>query len=83
MGDQCTSKILDLSEVTLVGLEVVRFLIHCADEGIELVQYPPNVRGWMFRECTDVGQRENAQPRRCMTSPLFATCRGIIARNPT
>lgn len=41
-----------------MGLEVVRFLLHCADEGIELVQRPPYERGWMFRERTEAGQRE-------------------------
>jgi hypothetical protein len=43
-------KSLDLSEVTLVDLGVVRFLISCEDEGIELVQCPPYVREWILRE---------------------------------
>lgn len=43
-------KSLDLSEVTLVDLGVVRFLIRCEDEGIELVQCPPYVREWILRE---------------------------------
>jgi hypothetical protein len=47
---QHISKILDLSEVTLVDLGVVRFLIKCEDEGIELVQCPPYIREWMLRE---------------------------------
>lgn len=38
MDDDCINKVLDLSEVTLVDLGVVRFLIGCEDEGIELVQ---------------------------------------------
>ena len=46
----CTSKILDLSEITLVDLGVVRFLISCEDDGIELVQCPAYVREWMLRE---------------------------------
>jgi hypothetical protein len=50
MGDVCPSKILDLSEVTLVDLGVVRFLISCQDEGVELLQCPPYVREWMVRE---------------------------------
>lgn len=50
MNDGCTSKILDLSEVTLVDVEAVRFLIRCEDEGIELVQCPPYVREWIVRE---------------------------------
>jgi hypothetical protein len=50
MSDFCAHKILDLSEVTLVDLRVVRFLISCEDEGIKLVQCPPYVREWMLRE---------------------------------
>jgi len=50
MEGNCTSKILDLSEVTLVDLGVVRFLISCEDDGIELVQCPAYVREWMLRE---------------------------------
>jgi hypothetical protein len=50
MGDDCTRKILDLKDVTLVDLEVVRYLITCEDAGIELLQCPPYVREWMICE---------------------------------
>lgn len=50
MHDECARKILDLSEVTLVDLDVVLFLIRCEDEGIELVRCPPYVHEWMLRE---------------------------------
>jgi hypothetical protein len=50
MNDGCPRKILDLSEVTLVDVGAIRFLINCEDEGIELVQCPPYVREWMLRE---------------------------------
>lgn len=50
MNDGCAHRTLDLSEVTLVDLGVIRFLINCEDEGIELVQCPPYVREWMLRE---------------------------------
>jgi hypothetical protein len=50
MNDGCARTILDLSEVTLVDIAVVRFLIRCEEEGIELVQCPPYVREWMLRE---------------------------------
>jgi hypothetical protein len=50
LSDGCAHKILDLSEVTLVDLGVVQFLIRCEDEGIELVQCPPYVREWILRE---------------------------------
>ena len=50
MNDGCTDKILDLTEVTLVDIAVVRFLISCENEGIELVRCPPYVREWIVRE---------------------------------
>jgi hypothetical protein len=50
MDDACTSNILDLSEVTLVDLGVVRFLMSCEDGGVQLVQCPAYVREWMVRE---------------------------------
>ena len=57
MNDGCTHIILDLNEVTLVDVAVVRFLISCENEGIELVQCPPYVREWIARE-----RAEGAQP---------------------
>jgi hypothetical protein len=53
MDCDCPSKILDLSEVTLVDLAVVQFLIACEDEGVELVECPAYVREWMLRERAD------------------------------
>jgi hypothetical protein len=50
MDGNCASKILDLSEVTLVDLGVVRFLISCEDDGIELERCPVYVREWILRE---------------------------------
>lgn len=50
MNEVCPQRILDLSEVTLVDLEAVRFLISCEDEGVELVQCPPYVREWISLE---------------------------------
>ena len=49
----CPRQILDLSEVTLVDLGVVRFLISCEDQGVDLVQCPPYVREWILRERTE------------------------------
>ncbi len=57
MNGGCPSKTLDLSEITLVDIAVVRFLIRCEDEGIELVQCPPYVREWILRE-----RAEGVQP---------------------
>jgi hypothetical protein len=58
MNDGCTHKILDLNEVTLVDVAVIRFLISCENEGIELVQCPPYVREWIARERSEGPQPE-------------------------
>jgi len=50
MSDGCTRMVLNLTEVTVVDLDVVRFLIRCEDEGVELVQCPFYVREWIRRE---------------------------------
>jgi hypothetical protein len=57
-GDCCTDKTLDLSEITLVDLGVVRFLISCEDRGVKLVQCPAYVLEWMLRERAEGGQPE-------------------------
>jgi len=41
---------LDLHEVTLVDVEVVRFLVACEVEGSELGSCSPYVREWRNRE---------------------------------
>jgi len=49
IGDQ--SRIaLDLDAVTLVDVEVVRFLNVCEESGIELLHCWPYIREWMLRE---------------------------------
>jgi hypothetical protein len=53
LRDGCERKVLDLSEVNLVDLSVVRFLISCEDKGVELVECPPYVREWILRERTE------------------------------
>jgi len=42
--------VLDLNEVTLVDVGVVRFLIACEAEGIELLNCAPYILEWMARE---------------------------------
>ena len=42
--------VLDLDEVTLVDVAVVRFLIACEAEGVELRHCAPYIREWMVRE---------------------------------
>jgi hypothetical protein len=44
--------VLDLDGVTLVDVDVVRFLIVCEAEGIEFLHCPPYIREWIFREQT-------------------------------
>ena len=61
IGDNCGSKILDLAEVTLVDLGVVRFLISCEDEGIELLQCPPYILEWILRERAEGARRDSSE----------------------
>jgi hypothetical protein len=42
--------VLDVSEVILVDLGVVRFLNACQDQGIEVATPPLYIREWMNRE---------------------------------
>jgi anti-anti-sigma regulatory factor len=42
--------VLDLSEVTLVDLDVIRFLIACEDAALELRHCSLYIREWMYRE---------------------------------
>jgi hypothetical protein len=42
--------VLDLEEVTLVDLDVVRFLGVSEAEGVELVNYSAYIRDWIFKE---------------------------------
>lgn len=41
---------LDLGEVTLVDIDVVRFLCSCESQGIELRHCAPYIREWILRE---------------------------------
>jgi hypothetical protein len=49
-AEQATNLVLDLREVTLVDVDVVRFLLHCEQQGIRIVRCPAYVREWMARE---------------------------------
>jgi hypothetical protein len=42
--------VLDLCEVNLVDLDVVRFLVECETQGIRLAHCPAYVHEWMVRE---------------------------------
>ena len=56
MDDDAIRIILDLDEVTLVDVEVVRFLSDCEDGGIVLVHCPLFVREWIIRERAEGAQ---------------------------
>jgi hypothetical protein len=42
--------ILEMNEVTLVDVDVVRFFINCEGQGIELRDCPAYIREWITRE---------------------------------
>ena len=44
------SLVVDLGEVTLVDVDVVRFLIECETRAIRLTRCPGYVHEWMIRE---------------------------------
>jgi hypothetical protein len=50
MDDEHVRIFMDLGEVTLVDVEVVRFLSECEGGGVILVHCPPYVREWILRE---------------------------------
>ena len=58
VGDDSVRILLDLGEVTLVDVEVVRFLSDCEDRGIVLVHCPLYVREWILRERAEGAQTQ-------------------------
>jgi len=42
--------VMDLGEVSLVDVEVVRFLLRCEGQGVRIARCPAYVREWMARE---------------------------------
>lgn len=46
---------LDLEGVTLVDIEIVRFLNACENSGVELLHCWPYIREWMIRETAREG----------------------------
>src|SRR3954471_23992446 len=49
-SERASDVVLELSEVSLVDVEVVRFFLHCEMQGIRLARCPAYVREWMVRE---------------------------------
>jgi hypothetical protein len=58
MDDATVHVLFDLGEVTLVSVEVIRFLSDCEDEGVVLIHCPAYVREWILRE-----RDEQSRPR--------------------
>jgi hypothetical protein len=50
IGKGMRSIALDLEELTLVDIDVVRFLGSCESQGIELRHCAPYIREWILRE---------------------------------
>jgi anti-anti-sigma regulatory factor len=51
-----TNIVVDLSEVSIVNLDVVRFLGECESNGVQLFNCPSYIRKWIDRETT-TGQK--------------------------
>jgi anti-anti-sigma regulatory factor len=49
-SEHASDVVLDLNEVSLVDVEVVRFLLQCETQGMRLARCPAYVREWMVRE---------------------------------
>ena len=49
-AEKADDVVLDLTEVNLVDVDVVRFLSRCEAQGIRLLGCPGYVRAWMVRE---------------------------------
>jgi len=49
-SEHASDVVLDLNEVRLVDVEVVRFLLQCETHGMRLARCPAYVREWMVRE---------------------------------
>jgi anti-anti-sigma regulatory factor len=53
---------LDLSEVTLVDVDVIRFLGNQERQGVELVKCSPYIREWIEREQTANSSQQEDGP---------------------
>ena len=59
LADAGSKVVLDLEEVTLVDLGVVRFLGLCEANGAEIKHCSPYIREWMLRE---LGEQNRQAP---------------------
>jgi anti-anti-sigma regulatory factor len=49
-AENASNVVLDLTEVSLVDVAVVQFLLRCDGQGVGLVGCPAYIREWMVRE---------------------------------
>jgi hypothetical protein len=59
LDDGNPGAILNLGDVSLVGVEVVRFLANCEKAGVELVDCSPYIRDWINRELNKTKKSAN------------------------
>ena len=50
--------VLDLDQVNLVDVDVVRFLCVCKERGVELAHCSPYIREWILREQREGGRTD-------------------------
>jgi hypothetical protein len=55
IDDSAKARALDLSEITIVDADVIRFLSIIEREGTRLMACPPYVREWILRERAEEG----------------------------
>jgi hypothetical protein len=55
IDDSAKWKVLDLSEITIVDADVIRFLSVTEREGTPFMGCPPYVREWILRERAEEG----------------------------
>jgi anti-anti-sigma regulatory factor len=51
-AEQARDLVLDLKEVSLVDVQVVRYLLRCERRGVHIAHCPAYIREWMVREKT-------------------------------
>ncbi len=56
----CARRVLNLRDVTLVDVAIVRFLSDCENSGVVLEDCPAYVREWIKREHAEAGQHKDS-----------------------
>jgi anti-anti-sigma regulatory factor len=53
LGDGAPAMALDIEEVTIVDVDVVRYLGQLERKGVRLLHCSPYIREWISKECDD------------------------------